>query len=268
MHRKSRNQIVLKAALPIVLAALVAGCARKEEAAAPPEASSRQTALAPDSARDVSVDPAGAATIRGRVLFGGQVPAPQEIPVKGNPECAVFHPSGNVTSEELLVNQGGLQNAFVYVKEGLEALSFAAPSEPVVIENKNCVYVPHVTGVQVGQPVTILNSDPTLHNVHSYGKVAKPWNIGLPVQGMKIAKKFSEAEVMVTLKCDVHPWMLGYVGVLPHPYFDVTGPDGGFEIKNLPPGEYVLEVWHEKLGVQTQKIKLEPRAETSVDFSF
>ena len=215
-----------------------------------------------------ALDPATAATIKGKVLFEGAAPAAQEISVRGNPECAVFHKDGKVQSEELVVNSGALQNVFVYVKEGLEGRSFPAPSEPVTIENKNCLYVPHVTGVQVNQPIILLNDDPTLHNIHSYAKNSKSWNLGLPFQGMKQTKKFEAPEVIVHLKCDVHPWMTGFIGVLPHPYFSVTKNDGSFEIKNLPPGEYLVEAWHEKLGVQSQKIKIEPQETKEIEFKF
>ena len=202
------------------------------------------------------------------MTFQGEAPAPQKISVSGNPECAALHSDGSITSEELLVNGGSLQNVFVYVKEGFEGQSFTAPAEAATVENKNCAYVPHVIGVQVGQPLNIVNSDPTLHNVHSYSKNSKSWNIGLPIQGMKQTKKFDAPEVMVALKCDVHPWMRGYIGVLPHPYFSVTNGDGSFEIKNLPPGDYLIEAWHEKLGVQSQKIKIEPQETKEIEFKF
>ena len=188
--------------------------------------------------------------------------------MRGNPECAVFHAGGSVLSEDLLSQGGKLQNVFIYVKEGLEGYSFAPPSEPVIMNNEKCLYVPHVTGVQVGQPVTLLNSDPTLHNIHSYAKNSKQWNLGLPFQGMKQTKKFEAAEVMVTLKCDVHPWMTGYIGVLTHPYFSVTGKDGAFELKNLPPGDYLIDAWHEKLGAQSQTITIGPQETKEITFTY
>ncbi len=213
-------------------------------------------------------DPATAATLRGKALFEGIAPPPKAIPIKGNPECAVLHADGTVLSEELVVHEGGLQNVFVYIKEGLEGQTFEPPAAPVTIANRECMYAPHVSGVQVGQPVILLNEDPTLHNIHSYSQTMKPWNLGLPFQGMKQVKKFDSAEVMVTLKCDVHPWMIGYVGVLPHPYFAVTNSKGEFEIKNLPPGDYMIEAWHEKLGAQSQTIKIEPQETKEIEFKY
>jgi plastocyanin len=244
----------------------ISGCGG-EKKELPVSLTAAETKEAPKAA-EISVDPATAATVKGRVSFEGEAPALRDLSVGGNPECAVFHPGGKIKSEELLIRGGFVQNVFVYVKEGLEGRVFGVPPRPVVIENKNCVYVPHVVGVEVGQEVELLNGDATLHNIHSYSKSSKSWNLGLPFQGMKQLKKFSSPEIMVTLKCDVHPWMIGYVGVLPHPYFSVTAEDGRFELKNLPPGEYTVEAWHEKLGVQTQTIKLEPRETKEIEFKF
>ena len=161
-----------------------------------------------------------------------------------------------------------MQNVFVYVKEGLEGYSFTAPTEPVTIENKTCVYVPHVTGVRVGQPVNFLNQDSTLHNIHAYPKASKPFNLGLPLVGMRQTKKFDAPEIMVPLKCDVHPWMQGYIGVVSNPYFAVSDISGQFELKNLPPGDYVIEAWHEKLGAQTQNVTIRANETKNLDFKF
>ncbi len=259
---KTKNILIL-----FIFSLLIIGCGQKPAENTSIEQATSNSA-ASQTAVQAPVDPATAGVLKGKVIFQGTVPPIQEISVQGNPECAVFHPGGKIKSEELLVTDGAVQNVFVYVKQGLEGRSFPTPEAPVMIENKNCVYVPHVLGVQVGQPVNLVNSDPTLHNMHSLSKNSKPWNLGLPFQGMKQTKKFEAPEVMVALKCDVHPWMKGYIGVLPHPYFAVTDKDGKFEIKNLPPGEYVIETWHEKLGVQSQKIKIEPQETKELEFDF
>ena len=250
----------------------VSGCgSSKEPANLDSQTQTSSTAAMPSSAKK-SVDPATVAVLKGRVIFTGQAPAPKNISVRGNPECATFHKEGSIPSEELVVNAtdhaGAVKNAFVYIKEGLEEYSFETPPGSVTIENKECRYVPHVTGVQVNQNVLIVNDDPTLHNVHTYSKNSKSWNLGMPVQGMKVTKKFTNPEVMVSLKCDVHPWMLGYVGVLTHPYFYVTDLNGEFELKNLPPGKYVVEVWHEKLGTQSQTVEIGPRETKEMEFRF
>ncbi len=226
-----------------------------------------EEAVSPEVKQAVAFDPATAGSVKGRILFEGEAPAPQKLSVQGNPECSIFHAGGSISSEEIVSKNGALQNVVVYVKEGLEGRTFAPPSVPVRIDNKQCVYAPHVIAAQVDQPVEFANSDPTLHNIHSYSSANKAFNLGLPIQGMKQVKKFSAPEV-ITLKCDVHPWMKGYVAVVANPFFQVTGEEGSFELKDLPPGEYLIEAWHEKLGAQSQKIKIEPQATQTVEFTF
>ena len=149
----------------------------------------------------------------------------------------------------------------------MEGQTFPAPPEPVTIDQLGCQYHPHVFGIQVGQTLQILNSDNTLHNIHSLAEKNKQFNLGMPIQGMKLTKKFDQPEVMTKLKCDVHPWMHAYIGVLPHPFYGTTGEDGTFEIKELPPGEYTLEALHEKYGTQTQKVTVGEGSQTA-DFTF
>ncbi len=261
------KNIKLYGILIAVLSLFVSGCGNKETAQVTSKTETASNAPSA-AATSKSIDLSTAGSLKGRILFEGTAPEPKAISVKGNPECSVLHPGGNVMSEELLVKNGGLQNAFVYVKEGLEAYTFEIPTQPVVITNNTCVYSPHVVGAQVNQPIIFQNNDATLHNIHSYPKANKAFNLGLPIQGMKQTKKFSAAEVMVPMKCDVHPWMQGYIGVLAHPYFSVSDAEGNFEIKSLPPGEYLIEVWHEKLGVQSQKIKIEPQQTQTLDIKF
>lgn len=236
---------------------LSTGCGKKTE----------EPAQRPEVSQTAQVNPETAGSITGRITFEGEVPPAKELPVQGNPECSVIA-HGKILSEELIVKDGNLANVFVYVKEGLPDISFAPPAEPVEVANFKCAYVPHVTGAQVHQPVRFINKDATLHNFHAYPKNQPGWNMGLPFEGMKQTKKFGTPEVMIPLKCDVHPWMIGYIGVLPHPYFAVTGEDGTFEIKNLPPGSYVIEVWHETLGTQTVSVTVGVKETKEVGFKF
>lgn len=197
-----------------------------------------------------------AATLSGSVQFEGTAPESKVVDMGADPTCKSAH-SGPVYMEDVLVNENGtLKNVFVYVKEGLEGQTFEKPKEKVVLDQLGCRYTPRVFGLQVGQKLEILNTDPTLHNVHGMPKNSKEFNLGMPIKGMKLKRTFDTPEVMVKFKCDVHPWMRAYAGVLPHPFYAVTGDDGSFEIKDLPDGDYVVEVWHEKYGTKSQEISI------------
>ena len=208
-----------------------------------------------------------AGTVTGKVSFTGTAPQNEQISMSADPTCASLH-SGPVYGETVIVNPNNtLQNVFVYIKEGLEGKTFSAPTAPVKIDQNSCQYHPHVFGIQTGQTLEIINSDATLHNIHSLAEKSPQFNLGMPLQGMKLTKKFANPEVMVKLKCDVHPWMNAYIGVLPHSFFGMTGTDGTYSVKDLPAGEYTIEAWHEKYGTQTQKITV-GEGETTVDFTF
>lgn len=212
---------------------------------------------------------AHAATVTGKAAFEGQAPAAEPIKMDADASCKLLHPGG-VSDDSVIVNPNGtLKNVFVYVKDGLAGKKFDAPKEAVRFDQHGCQYSPKVFGVQVGQPIEIVNSDPTLHNVHSLGKDNAQFNVGMPIQNMKIKKTFTKPEVMVKFKCDVHPWMGAYAGVVDHPFYAVTGDDGSFTIKDLPAGTYVVEAWHEKYGTQTANITIAEDGQTqSADFTF
>lgn len=204
--------------------------------------------------------------VTGKVVFEGTPPAPVVLKVDADPTCLLQHQDG-ITSEEVVVNPNGtLKYVFVYVKQGLEGQTFPAPATPVVFDQKGCHYEPHVFGIQVGQPLEIRNSDDTLHNVHALPKASQEFNLGMPIKGMKLTKTFTAPEVTVKIKCEVHPWMAAYAGVVDHPFYAVTGEDGSFSLKDLPPGEYVVEAWHEKYGTQTQTVKVPETSEISFTF--
>ncbi len=204
--------------------------------------------------------------LSGKVTFEGTPPKRKKIRMDADPVCAASHDQA-VLGEEVVVSEaGGLQNVFVFVKDITG--DFPAPSDSVVIDQKGCHYEPHVVGVQVGQPLQILNSDKTLHNVHGMPKTNAGFNFAMPKFVKKKDHQFDSVETMVAVKCDVHPWMNSYIGVLPHPFFAVTGPDGTFEIDGLPAGDYTVEAWQEKLGTQEAKINVAADGTTTVDFTF
>ena len=209
----------------------------------------------------------GHSSVIGKVLFSGTPPPPVRSSVKSFSECAIHH-KGKVYTDDILIKNGKLQNVFVYVKQGLENQSFSVPSESVMLDQVGCIYTPHVLGIQTGQELIIKNSDVALHNVHSNSSNQKSFNIGMPVQGMKIKKTFLSPEIMISVTCDIHPWMKAYIGVLPHSFFDATDENGAFSISNLGPGDYEIEAWHEKFGVKTQKIHLEDRETKEITFTF
>ena len=212
------------------------------------------------------IDPATAGTLRGTVRFVGAPPPNPRLAVGGNPECAAQHP-GDVRDEIVLVKDGRLRNAFVYVKAGLEQHAFAWPSTPVRIANRGCLYSPRVSGAQVHQVVEFVNDDPNDHNIHGYpsGGAFNRWLRG---RGTSTSLKLRAPEVMIKLRCDIHPWMVGWLGVLPHPFFAVTGEDGTFRFDGLPPGAYEIAVWHETLGEKTLRATLGAKGDVVLDYAF
>jgi plastocyanin len=185
-----------------------------------------------------------------------------------DPTCARMHPDAAKMELVVVGDSGGLKNVFVYVKEGLEGQTFDIPEEAAVLDQKGCLYAPHVFGVRAGQTLTIVNNDDTLHNIHAMPKNNKEFNIGQPIKGLKTQKVFDNPEVMVPFKCDVHKWMASYVGVLDHPFFAVTDIDGRFSIEGLPAGDYVVEAWHEKYGTKQASLSVGADGAAALDFEF
>lgn len=209
----------------------------------------------------------GGASVVGTVRFTGTPPQPKAVQMDADPTCKQQHATP-VTSEVVAVDANGmLKNVFVYVKDGLQG-SFPAPSTPVVLDQAGCWYQPHVFGIQVGQPLEIVNSDATLHNVNAKPTANPPFNLAQPVKGMKTTKTFSKPEVAVPFKCNVHPWMQAYAGVVAHPFFGVSREDGSFAITGLPAGTYTIEAWHEQLGTQTQSVTVADGDTKTLELSF
>jgi hypothetical protein len=197
----------------------------------------------------------GPGVIQGRITFAGRAPAARPLNMESDPKCT---PGPAAISESLVVGaDGGLQNVFVYVKDGLGQRTYAVPTTPVMLDQAGCQYVPHVFGVQVGQTIKVANSDPAMHNVHAVPKNNREFNFSQPAKLLPVDRVFDKPEIGIPLKCDVHGWMNAYANVVTHPFFTVTKADGTFEIKGLPPGTYTVELWHETLGTQTQSVTVD-----------
>ena len=188
--------------------------------------------------------------ISGVVLFKGTKPKPKELTsVAGNAFCKQCYKDALPVQDTFVFGRNGdndtLQNVLVYVSKGLEGKTFDTPKAPVVLDQVACVYTPHVVAVMAGQPLEIRNSDATLHNVMTAPNNNPSFNFGMPVKDQKVTKVFRAPEFKVNLRCFMHPWMSAYVHVLEHPFFAVTGADGTFTLRGLPPGEYEVTVLHE-----------------------
>ena len=207
--------------------------------------------------------------VTGRARFTGAKPTNPRIDMSEEAACKAKYTTPP-TAETVIVNPNGtLANVFVYVKAGLPAgATYPAPATPVVIDQNGCRYHPHVLGIMVGQNLEIQNSDPLLHNIKARPVKNRPFNVSQPSAGMKTMRTFTAAEVMVPLECNVHGWMNAFLGVLPHPFFAVTGADGSFSLKGLPPGTYTIEAWHEKYGTQTATVTVAGAAPKTQDFTF
>lgn len=212
-------------------------------------------------------------SIVGTVSFNGTAPAPKAIPMDADPICASSNP--NAQAEDLVVNGDKLQNVFVYIKEGkigdknLSGFSFDPPASPATLDQHGCHYVPHVLGIQTKQDFQVVNSDSTSHNVNVQATKNERFNQGQGPGAPPIDKKFQRAEVLIPVKCNQHPWMKAYIGVMSNPFYAVSGKDGSFEIKGVPPGTYTVVAWHEKYPQgQTTTVTVGPSEKKQADFSF
>jgi plastocyanin len=216
-----------------------------------------------------AVDPATSRPVSGRVVFTGKPPARAVIKMSSDPSCETGSGEKPLDDAVLVGPDGSVQNAFVYIKAGLDpAYTFETPTTAVVLDQKGCVYIPRVMGLRVGQPLEMANTDPTFHNVHAMPKVNREFNHGLAPGVPPMRHTFTRPEVMVRFKCDVHGWMAAHVGVMAHPFFAVTAADGTFSIDGVPPGTYTVEAWHEVFGTQSVELTVGAGEGSSLSFTF
>lgn len=215
-------------------------------------------------------------TVAGVVVYNGTPPAPKKIDASADPVCGQANP--NLATEDNAVKDGKLANVFVYIKDGTTTdgtkvgdYTYTTPSDAVVLDQKGCHYVPHVIGLQTNQKLRITNSDPTQHNIHPTPKSNPEWNQTQPNGAPPIEKTFQRAEVLIPVKCNQHPWMKSYIGVLKHPFFAVSAEDGSFTIKGVPPGTYTVVAWHEGGATGTEKtmsVTVPAKGAAKADFAF
>lgn len=212
------------------------------------------------------VDPGG---ISGKVAFEGKAPVLHPINMDKDPVCASSE-SNPMLSEDGRVNSNGtLPNAFIYISKGSGNLNVPAPPNSVTLTQKGCMFEPHVLGIMVGQPLQAVTDDPTAHNIHITAKDGnRDWNVTQQPGTPSVATKFTHPAIMVSVHCNIHPWMAAYIGVVTSPYYAVTGDDGTFVIKNVPPGEYTLSVWTATFGTQERSVTVGAGESAKVDFTF
>ena len=217
------------------------------------------------SATSVFAQAPKSADITGKVVFSGTPPKAKVLKMDADPVCAAQHPTPVMSEDALVGSDGALQNVLVYVKAGLPAANLVpAPTMPVKVDQKGCIYTPRVVAVMVNQPISFTNSDDTNHHIQAMAEVNKEWTVsqnkGMPPQ----ITQFDKPEIGMLVICHLHPWMRMFVNVLTNPYYAITGADGTFRIKGLPPGYYTVEAWHEKFGTQSLKVQ----AGSKADFTF
>lgn len=206
--------------------------------------------------------------ISGHVLYGGPQPPPVRVEMTGDAACHSQNPTVFEKRTIVVDEFGALQEAFVYIAKGIRPRQFPLPADSVFLDQKGCQYRPHVFGIRAGQPLVIMNSDNTLHNVHVSSQKNPPFNIGMTRHVRQVTRVFRTPEVMIPFRCNVHPWMSAYAGVVDHPYFQVTRSDGAFRLRPLPAGDYVIAVWHEKLGMLEQAVTLDTADVREIDLTF
>ena len=256
-------------AATVVASLSVAGCKVKPTDNA---ASTIEThpILKPD--QSVAPDAATLGSVGGVVKLTGKAPAPVKIDMSMDPACGMSAGGDANMSEQYEVHGGDLANVYVYVKEGPKAaFQMPAPFGPaVVMDQKGCRYTPHVVALRKGQSVEFRNSDITMHNIHTMpvSVGSESIDISQGPKGQPQTKQFNQAEAMIPVRCNNHPWMNAFIDVSETPFYAITGDDGQFSLKGLPAGDYTLAAVHEKLGEQTMKVTVKAQGTTDAKFTF
>jgi hypothetical protein len=258
---KGKSLLYMTAAGALAVAMISCGGGNKESAPETPAAGT------PAAGGGKTVDASMAGTVKGMIKLDGTAPKMKTINMAAEPTCAKQHSTPAMTEDVVPGDGGTLQNVVVYLKGDFSQYTFEVPKSPVTIDQKGCQYTPHVIAMMTNQPLNVVNSDMTTHNIHPVPKDNREWNESQPPGAAPIMQSFAREEVAIPVKCNVHPWMKSYMAVLAHPYFQVTGKDGSFEIKNVPPGTYMLTAWHETYGTTDMSVTVGPKEEKSVNLT-
>ena len=255
-------RIIHSASLSFLCCVVAVGCSGK------PRVEQTATPAAQPAVTYFKVDPAVAGAVSGTVHFTGKRPARELIDMSEDPACVEAH-HGKAYDESLVVSpNGSLGNVFIYVKAGLEGKNFEVPKTAVTIDQRGCWFRPRVLGVQTGQTLEVVNSDPVTHNIHPMAQVNREWNHSQGPGDAPLNRRFVKPEIMIRVKCNIHHWMHAFIGVVDHPYFTVSKDDGTFEIPNLPAGTYTLEAWQENLGTQELQVTVPAGGKTTTKIVF
>jgi hypothetical protein len=266
MNKQTKVWLVLSIVLSLL--ALGSACSKSDSGTNAPASGGSETAAAPYNG------PTG--TITGVISFNGTPPAPKKIDTSADAVCSQKVP--NLMTDDTVVKDGKLANTFVYIKEGtvdggkkIGEYSWATPTTAVQLDQNGCHYKPHVIGIMVNQKLSVTNSDATQHNIHPTPKLNAEWNQTQPNGAGPIEKSFNRQEVLIPVKCNQHPWMKAYIGVTKTPFYAVSGEDGTFQIKGVPPGTYTVVAWREggaEGTTKTMEVKVPANGSAKADFAF
>jgi plastocyanin len=206
-------------------------------------------------------------TIKGHVHLTGKLPGNPIIRMGMDPMCSKMNAGKQIIQEYVAASiDGSLANVFVRLQGNFPQTPVS--TQPVVIDQRGCMYIPRVIGARVGQTVQIKNSDNLLHNIHGYSGKDNSFNVGQARAGIVSEFKLKNEEVMLHLQCDVHKWMTAYIGVVTNPYFAVTDKMGTFEIDKVPPGTYTIQAWQERYGFVMKTVTVKAGAVATIDFTY
>jgi hypothetical protein len=246
-------------ALSGLLGFTIAGCGSKQQT---------NTSSPASTTAGVAVDTATSGSVTGTVRLDGMPLKMKTINMAAEPACSKQHATP-VTSQEVIAGkEGALDNVVVYLQGDFSKYKFDMPTGPATITQKGCMYDPHVVAMQTDQQFQVVNADPVTHNIHPLPKDNREWNESQPPGAAPIDRNFSRPEIGIAVKCNIHPWMKAYIAVFDNPYFAVTRPDGSFDLKNVPPGTYILTAWHELYGKSQQSVTIGPKESKTIQIVF